>query len=66
MARLPVPRSELTGPTEAVRGTIGPVPAPVLEVIEVLRAGGHAAYLVGGSLRDLLTGREPSDWDLAT
>ena len=66
MARLPVPRSELTRP-EGVRGrTIGPVPAPVLEVIEVLRAGGHAAYLVGGSLRDLLTGREPSDWDLAS
>jgi tRNA nucleotidyltransferase (CCA-adding enzyme) len=66
VARLPVPRSELTR-TEGVPGRpVGPIPAPVLEVIEVLRAGGHAAYLVGGSLRDLLIGREPDDWDLAT
>lgn len=26
----------------------------------------HAAYLVGGSIRDLILGREPADWDLAT
>lgn len=66
MARLPVPRSELSQ-AEGVRDRpFGPIPAPVLEVIEVLRAGGHAAYVVGGSLRDLLIGREPEDWDLAT
>jgi tRNA nucleotidyltransferase (CCA-adding enzyme) len=66
VARLPVPRSELS-PPEGIRiRPVGPIPGPVLEVIEVLRAGGHAAYLVGGSLRDLLIGREPDDWDLAT
>ncbi|MBM3748109.1 MAG: CCA tRNA nucleotidyltransferase [Acidobacteria bacterium] len=27
---------------------------------------GHAAYLVGGCVRDLLLGREPADYDLAT
>ena len=27
---------------------------------------GHAAYVVGGSLRDVLLGRDPFDWDLAT
>jgi tRNA nucleotidyltransferase (CCA-adding enzyme) len=27
---------------------------------------GHAAYVVGGSVRDALLGREANDWDLAT
>jgi poly(A) polymerase len=31
-----------------------------------LRAAGHQAYLVGGCVRDLLLGREPSDYDVAT
>src|SRR6266508_2056467 len=31
-----------------------------------LRAADHAAYVVGGSLRDLLLRREPHDWDLTT
>jgi len=31
-----------------------------------LRICGHAAYLVGGCVRDLLLGREPADYDLAT
>ena len=41
-------------------------PEPVLAALERLWAGGHAAYVVGGSLRDVLVGREPADWDLAT
>jgi putative nucleotidyltransferase with HDIG domain len=35
-------------------------------VIERLRASGHAAYLVGGCVRDLLLGRVPKDFDVAT
>lgn len=31
-----------------------------------LRAAGHAAYLVGGCVRDLLLGRPPGDFDIAT
>ncbi len=31
-----------------------------------LRARGHQAYLVGGCVRDLLLGREPGDFDIAT
>jgi poly(A) polymerase len=31
-----------------------------------LRATGHEAYLAGGCVRDLLLGREPSDFDVAT
>ena len=42
------------------------VPPPVVALLERLHAGGHAAYVVGGSLRDALLGREPRDWDLTT
>ena len=42
------------------------VPGPVLELIGRLHANGHAAFVVGGSLRDALLGREPQDWDLTT
>jgi len=31
-----------------------------------LQAAGHAVFVVGGSVRDVLIGREPVDWDLAT
>ena len=37
-----------------------------MAALERLWAGGHAGYVVGGSLRDVLLGREPADWDLAT
>ena len=41
-------------------------PEPVIAALEHLWAEGHAGYVVGGSLRDILLGREPADWDLAT
>ncbi|MDP3938159.1 MAG: HD domain-containing protein [Deltaproteobacteria bacterium] len=42
------------------------MPEDVAGIGRVLQAGGHAAWLVGGSVRDLLLGREPRDWDIAT
>ncbi len=42
------------------------VPAAVHALIDQLVGSGHAAYVVGGSVRDALLGREPADWDLAT
>ncbi len=36
------------------------------QIVERLRANGHAAYFAGGCVRDLLLGREPSDFDVAT
>jgi len=42
------------------------IPAPVHDLISRFHDHGHAAYVVGGSLRDALLGREPADWDLAT
>jgi poly(A) polymerase len=37
-----------------------------LKVLYRLKSGGYDAYLVGGSVRDLLLGREPKDFDVAT
>ncbi len=42
------------------------IPADVRAALERLWGGGHAAYVVGGSLRDTLLGRTPADWDIAT
>ena len=42
------------------------VPQKVLDMLRRLQSAGHAAYLVGGALRDLLMGRTPKDFDLAT
>ena len=37
-----------------------------LRIVEKLRAAGYEAYLAGGCVRDLLLGREPEDYDVAT
>jgi poly(A) polymerase len=37
-----------------------------LAIIRTLRAAGHEAFLAGGCVRDLLLGREPQDYDVAT
>ena len=37
-----------------------------LGIIAALRAAGYEAYLAGGCVRDLLLGREPKDYDVAT
>lgn len=35
-------------------------------IVRELRERGHSAYLVGGCVRDLVLGREPADYDVAT
>jgi tRNA nucleotidyltransferase (CCA-adding enzyme) len=42
------------------------VPAHARRVCERLRRAGHEAYVVGGCVRDVLLGRTPGDWDVAT
>lgn len=42
------------------------IPDEVSEIARVLHDAGFSAYLVGGCVRDLLLGREPKDWDIAT
>jgi len=37
-----------------------------ISVLRTLREHGHQAYFVGGCVRDLLLGREPADYDVAT
>ena len=43
-----------------------PIPAGVGGCLDTLRRTGHAAYPVGGCVRDLLLGRTPGDWDVCT
>ncbi len=56
----------MAAPDEAEARLEAVVPVPVTQVTDQLHDSGHAAYVVGGSLRDALLGREPADWDLAT
>jgi tRNA nucleotidyltransferase (CCA-adding enzyme) len=42
------------------------LPPAVASVLVALRQGGHEAALVGGSVRDLVHGDQPADWDVAT
>jgi tRNA nucleotidyltransferase (CCA-adding enzyme) len=67
VAVLPVPGAELT--LDAGRAPVDPssaIPAAVHELLGTLWSEGRAAYVVGGSLRDVLLGRPATDWDLAT
>lgn len=52
--------------TASFRLEIDGIPEPVSALVEALEASGHATWIVGGSLRDLLCGRPPGDFDLAT
>lgn len=36
------------------------------QICATLRSAGHTAYFAGGCVRDILLGREPSDYDVAT
>ncbi len=45
---------------------IGQVDPNALYVIEKLQAAGFIAYLVGGSVRDLLCNKTPKDFDIST
>ncbi len=42
------------------------VPEEVVAVSRTLAEAGFEAYLVGGCVRDIMLGREPKDWDVAT
>lgn len=42
------------------------IDSDALSVIEKLHRAGHTAYLVGGSVRDLLVHRKPKDFDIST
>lgn len=50
-------------PAAAVRAAI---PRDVADLLRALRSAGYGAYVVGGAVRDVIAGRVPADWDLAT
>jgi len=43
-----------------------PLPRPVVQLLQRLKEAGHEAFLVGGCTRDLLLGKTPGDYDVAT
>ena len=45
---------------------LGNVPAAIRSIAAKLLATKYEAHLVGGCVRDILIGREPKDWDIAT
>src|SRR5918997_5219856 len=62
--------SRMTDPTIVPRAdhTISrrDIDADALKVLYRLHESGYAAYLVGGSVRDLLLSRRPKDFDIGT
>ncbi len=42
------------------------IPSEIINIAEKLQEADFQAYLVGGCVRDILMGREPKDWDIAT
>jgi tRNA nucleotidyltransferase/poly(A) polymerase len=48
-------------------GIVAPsIPEHVTPILARLWSSGHAAYVVGGALRDAFIGRPATDWDVAT
>lgn len=43
-----------------------PVPKEISDICTTLEKAGYKAYIVGGSLRDLIMGIAPRDWDITT
>ncbi len=42
------------------------IPEKILIILQELESAGYEAFLVGGSVRDLLRGIKPKDWDITT
>lgn len=68
MAQLPLPRRPGAEPLliDGAAFAIPDLPDAPRTALRTLMAAGHEAALVGGSLRDLLRGARPEDWDIAT
>ena len=48
------------------RNDIGKIDKGALQIMNALEKIGYEAYLVGGSVRDLLLEKMPHDWDITT
>ncbi len=49
-----------------MHSTLSQMPPEILIVLERFEQAGFECYVVGGCVRDLLIGRRPKDWDIAT
>lgn len=63
----------MTSPTHSKAGVPGaeglkrfPFPPALLHVLKRLQGQGHQAFVVGGSVRDILLGKSPDDFDVTT
>jgi tRNA nucleotidyltransferase/poly(A) polymerase len=68
VAQLPLPGRSGADPVliDGAAFAIPDLPPAPRAALGALMAAGHEAVLVGGSLRDLLRGERPEDWDIAT
>ncbi|MBY0528596.1 MAG: polynucleotide adenylyltransferase PcnB [Rhabdochlamydiaceae bacterium] len=55
-----------TYPVEEHQLSVSKIDPDALYILEKLRAAGFIAYLVGGSVRDLLLNQKPKDYDIST
>ncbi|MBI3369672.1 MAG: polynucleotide adenylyltransferase PcnB, partial [Burkholderiales bacterium] len=64
-ARIPLgKRVEVAATEHGIDPTL--VDERAVKVVRTLKEAGHEAYVVGGAVRDLLVGRRPKDFDVAT
>ncbi len=49
-----------------MQNTYEALPSNVIRIMNALLQSGFAAYIVGGAVRDLLLGKKPQDYDIAT
>jgi poly(A) polymerase/tRNA nucleotidyltransferase (CCA-adding enzyme) len=42
------------------------IPSKIISIFKKLQKNGFEVYLVGGCVRDLILGKKPKDWDIAT
>jgi tRNA nucleotidyltransferase (CCA-adding enzyme) len=61
-----LPKRSDVDEAEACARLAAAVPESVREVCRALTSAGHQAVTVGGAVRDVLLGRDPGDWDIAT
>lgn len=46
--------------------TAGRIPPYVSEILRLIESSGHKAYVAGGAVRDIVLGKTPHDYDIAT
>lgn len=63
--QMPVLKSTLNEEEIRMKYSI-PVPKNILKIKDLLKSKGHKLFVVGGAVRDALSGEIPKDYDLAT